>query len=125
MIGIHSHTGTAISPTRLSMERYKWLHETHRRLHNHMDFTQDLLGLMSHYHSRAKSLSPRERPLKLMAENWAIPTLLRQAIESTFLTTTEFFGSPLNCSISDDITYCSIFSKDTVFEAVINSSQFR
>jgi len=39
MFGIHMHIGAAISPTLLSPQRYKWLHETHLRLHNHTDFT--------------------------------------------------------------------------------------
>jgi len=47
MIGFHSHTGVAISPTLLFPERYQWLYETQSRLHNQTDFTQDLLGLMS------------------------------------------------------------------------------
>jgi len=108
MIGVHSHNGAVISPSLLSSERYKWLHETHSRLHNHTDFTQDLLGLMSRYHPKAKSLNSQGRALKL-ANHWAIPPRLCHAIESTFLTTTELFGSPLNCSMSDGSTYCSAF----------------
>ena len=108
MIGVYNHIGATISPTLLSLERYKWLHETHSRLHNHTDFTQDLLGLMSRYHPKAKSLNPQGRALKL-ANHWAIPPRLCHAIDSTFLTTTELFGSPLNCSMSDGSTYCSAF----------------
>jgi hypothetical protein len=93
-------------------------------MYNHTDFTQDLLGLISCYHPKAKTLNPEGRKLKL-ANNWAIPPRLRQAIESTFLTTTELFGSLLNCSMSDGITYCSVFLEDAIFGAVINFFQFR
>ena len=96
----------------------------HPRLHNHTDFTQGPLGLMFHYHPKAKTLNPQSRSLNL-AHHWAIPPRLRQAIESTFLTTTELFGSPLSCSIYAGITYCSAFPEDVVFGAVINSFQFR
>jgi hypothetical protein len=65
MIGVHSHTGAAIFPTLLSPERYKWLHETHSRLHNTTDLTQDLMRLMTRYHPREKSLNPQGRSLKL------------------------------------------------------------
>ncbi len=65
MFGIQSHTGAAIPPTLLSLERYKWLHETHSRLYNHTDFIHDLLGLMSRYHPRAKNLNPQGRSLKM------------------------------------------------------------
>ena len=72
MIGIHNHIGAAISPTLLSPERYKWLHETHSRLHNNTDFTHDLMRHMSRHHPRAKSLNPQCRLLKL-ANHSAIP----------------------------------------------------
>jgi len=94
MFWVHIHTRAAISPTLLSPERYKMLHETHSRLHNHTDFTQDLLLLMSRYHSKAKILNPQGRSLNL-ANHRAIPPRLRQAIEPTVLSTTELFGSPL------------------------------
>jgi hypothetical protein len=100
------------------------LYETHSRLHNTTDFTHDILRLMSHYHHRAKSLNPQGRSLK-MVNHWAIPTPLRSAIESTFLTTLELFGSPLICSMSEGITYCSTSPEDTVFGAIIYSFIFR
>ena len=124
MIGVHSHIGVAISPSLMSLERYKWLHETHSRLHNHTDFTHDLLGLMPRYHPKAKTLNPQGRSLKL-TNKWVIPPRLCQAIETTFITTTEFFGSSRNCSISDGITYHSAFPKDAVFGAIMNSFQLR
>jgi len=46
-------------------------------------------------------------------------------MESTFLTTTKLFGSPLICSMSDGITYCSAFSEDAFFGAIINFFKFR
>jgi hypothetical protein len=42
-----------------------------------------------------------------------------------FLTTTELFGSPLNYSMFDGITYFSAFPEDTFFGAIINSFNFR
>jgi hypothetical protein len=124
MIGVHSHTGAAISPTLLSPERYQRLYEAHARLNNRTDFTQDLLGLMSRYHPRAKTLNPQDRTLKL-SNHWAIPPKLRQALESMFRPTTELFGGPLNCSMSEDIMYNLAFQKYAVFGAVINSYQYR
>ena len=78
---------------------------------------------MSRYHSKAKYLNPKRRSLKL-ANHWATPPLLRHAIESKFLTTTEIFGSPLNYSMSDGIAYYSAFPEDTVFGAILNFFQF-
>jgi len=97
---------------------------THSRLHNHTDFAHDLLELMSRYHPKAKTLEPQGRTLKL-ANHWAIPHRLCQAIETTFLKTTKLFGKTLNCSMSDGIAYCSAFPEDAVFGASINSFQFR
>jgi hypothetical protein len=65
MIGVHNHIGAAIFPTFLFLERYKWLYKTHSRLHNHTDFTQDLLGLRSRYSSKTNALKPQGRSLKL------------------------------------------------------------
>ena len=124
MIGVHIHVGAAISPTLLSPERYTRLHATHSRLHNATDFTQDLLRLMSFYHPRAKTLNPQGRSLKL-ANHWVVPAPLQQAIKPMFLSTSELFGSPLNCSMLDGITYCSAFPEDTIFGAITDSFQFR
>ena len=60
-----------------------------------------------------------------MANHRAIPRTLRQALESTFLTTTDLFGSPLNCSTTGGITYCSAFPENGNFGVVINSVHFR
>jgi hypothetical protein len=79
---------------------------------------------MVRYHPKAKTLNPQGLPLKL-ADHWAIPPRLRQAIESTFLATTELFRSPLNYLMSDGIIYRSAFKEDAVFGAVINSFQFQ
>ena len=43
----------------------------------------------------------------------------------TFVTTSELFDSPLNCLMTDGITYYSAFPEDTVFGAIINSYQFQ
>ncbi len=89
-----------------------------------MNFTQDFLGLVSRYHPKAKTFNPQGRSLKL-ANHWAIMSRLRQAIESTVLSTTELFVSPLNFSMPEGITYCSAFPEDAVFGAIINSFQIR
>jgi hypothetical protein len=78
---------------------------------------------MSRYHPKAKILNHQGRTLKL-ANHWAIPPRVRQALESMFVKTTELFDNPLNCSVSDVIAYCSSFIEDVVFGAIINSFQF-
>ena len=108
MIGLHNPTGAVISPTLISPERYAWLHAAHSRRKPPENFTHDLLKLLARYHPRAKSLNPQGRKLKL-SNHWAIPPLLRAALEQTFHTTTELFGSPLNCPMTEGITYCSAF----------------
>jgi hypothetical protein len=55
----------------------------------------------------------------------AIPPTLRIALEQTFHTTTELFGSPLNCPMTEGMTYCSTFPDDTNFGANIYSFQYR
>ena len=124
MIGLHTPSGRVISPTLISPERYKWLHAAHSQKGTTGDFTQDLLQLLARYNPRAKSLNPQGRKLKL-ANHWAIPPSLRVAMEKTFLTTTELFGSPLNCSMTEGITYCSAFKGDANFGAIINSFSYR
>ena len=124
MKGVHTPTEAAISLTLISPERYTWLHAAHSRLNSTTNFTRDLLKLMPRYHPRAKSLNLQGRTLKL-ANYWAISTSLRQAIESTFLTTTKLFGSPLNCSMSINITFCSAFREDAIFEEILISFLFR
>jgi hypothetical protein len=95
MIGLHTPNGTVISPILISLERYDWLCAVHSRGRTPEDFTQDLLKLFVRYHPRAKSLNPQGRKLNL-ANHWAIQPPLRVALEQTFHTTTELFGSPLN-----------------------------
>jgi hypothetical protein len=80
--------------------------------------------LLTRYHPWAKSLNPQGRRLKL-ANHWAIPPTLRIEMENTFLTTTKLFGSPLNCSMTPGMTYCSAFQEDDKFGDVIDSFQYR
>jgi hypothetical protein len=117
---VHTPTRAIISPTLISIERYEWLHDAHIYRNRPEDFIQDLFKLLARYPQRAKSLNPQGRHLK-MANYWAIVPTLRQALERTVLTITELFGSPLNCSMTGDITYCSAFPEDATFGAVINS----
>jgi hypothetical protein len=42
-----------------------------------------------------------------------------------FLTKTELFVSPLNCSMSDGISYCSAFPEDEIFSAITDSFVYR
>jgi len=42
MIGVHTPSGTIISPTLISLERYKWLHSAHSQRAQPKAFTQDL-----------------------------------------------------------------------------------
>ena len=46
-------------------------------------------------------------------------------MEKTFLTNTELFGSPLNCSMSEGITYCSAYAEDSVFGALFDGYSYR
>ena len=85
---------------------------------------QDLLHLLASYHPRAKSLNPQGRKLKL-TNHWATPPTLQRALERTFLSTTELFGSPLNCSMSSDMSYCSAFQADEVFGAIHDSFSYK
>ena len=124
VIGLHTHTGTVISPTLISPERHAWLYAAHSRRRPPEDFTQDLLKLLARYHPRAKSLNPQGRKLKL-SNHWAIPPPLRIALEQTFHTTTELFGSPLNCPMTEGMTYCSAFPEDVNFGAILNSFHYR
>ena len=73
---------------------------------------------------RAKSLNPRDRTL-LIVDHGAIPSPPRQAIESTFLTTTELSNNPFDCSMTGKITYCSTFPEDNGFGVILNSFLFR
>jgi len=69
-------------------------------------------------------LNPQGRKLKL-ANHWATPPTLQQALERTFLTNTELFGSPLNCSTSGGMSYCSAFPEDEIFGAITDSYKYR
>ena len=113
MIGVHTPSGTVISPALISPKQYKWLHEAHSQRARPEAFTHDLLKLLARYHPRAKSLNPQGRKLKL-ANHWATPPIVQQALERTFLATKELFGSPLNCSMAGGISYCSVFPEDEI-----------
>ena len=52
-------------------------------------------------------------------------SLLQQALECTFLTKTELFGSPLKCSMTSGITYCSAFPEVEISGAISDSFLFR
>ena len=103
MIGIHTPSGTVVSPTLISPERHEWLHVAHLQRARQEGFTQDLLKLLARYHPKAKSLNPQGRMLKF-ANHCATPPTLHQAMERTLLTNTDLFGSPLKCSMFGKIS---------------------
>ena len=96
----------------------------HSRGRHPVDYTQEVTKLLTRYHPRAKSLNPQGRQLQL-ANHWPIPPALRITQENTFLTFTELFGSPLNCSMAHGMTYCSAFQEDVKFGAIIYSFLYR
>ena len=124
MIGIHTPSGTVVSPTLISPERHEWLHVAHLQRARQEGFTQDLLKLLARYHPKAKSLNPQGRMLKII-NHWATPPTPHHALERTFLTNTELFGSPLICSMSGGISYCSAFPEDDIFGATTNFFLYR
>jgi len=124
IIEVHTPSGTVISPTLVSPERYEWLYAAPSQRARPEVFTQDLLKLLARYHPRAKSLNPQGRKLKL-ANHWATLPTLHHALERTFLTNKELFGSPFNCSMSGGISSCSPFPEDEIFCAIIDSFLYR
>ena len=69
-------------------------------------------------------MNPQGRKLKL-ANHWATPPTLQQALERTFLTTTELFGSPLSCSNTRGISYCSAFPAEEAVGAITDAFSYR
>ncbi len=53
-----------------------------------------------------------------------MPTL-QLALERTFLFDREMFRSPLKCSMSGGISYCSAFPEDKIFGAPTDSFRYR
>jgi len=53
-----------------------------------------------------------------------MPTL-QKALERTFLSDKELFGSPLNCSMSGGISYCYAFPEDEIFGGTTDSFRYR
>jgi len=65
-IGVHTPSGLVISPTLISLERYKWIHAVHYSQRARPEaFSHDLLKLLARYHPKAKSIRPQGRKLKL------------------------------------------------------------
>jgi hypothetical protein len=120
MIGVHTPSGSVISPTLISPERYKWLHAAYSQRARPEAVNHDLLKHLARYRPRAKSLNPKGRKLKLV-NHWATMPTLQQELERTFLAGKELFGSPLNCTMSGGISYCSAFPEDEIFGAITDS----
>ena len=53
-----------------------------------------------------------------------MPTL-QKALGRTFLTDRELFRSPLSCSMSGGISYCSAFPENGIFGATTDSFRYR
>ncbi len=79
---------------------------------------------MLRYHPRAETLNPHGRIYK-PANQWATPPTLQRAIQLTFHTRAEIFASPLNCSMEQDITYCSAYPEDSAFGALHDAFSYR
>ncbi len=47
MIGVHTPTGSIISPTLISPERYNWLYAAHSQRAHPEAFTHDLLKILA------------------------------------------------------------------------------
>jgi hypothetical protein len=124
MIGIHSPSGATASPTLISPRRYAWLYAAHSAMYPERDFMPDLHELMLRYHPKSEQRNPQGRKLK-SKNQFASPPPLQRALERTFLTQTELFAIPLNCSMSQDITYCTAFREDTAFGAIHDSYSYR
>ena len=69
-------------------------------------------------------MNPQDRKLKL-ANHWATPPKLHQTLECTFIRKTELFGSPLKCSMSGGISYCSAFPEDEIFGTITDLFLYR
>jgi hypothetical protein len=69
-------------------------------------------------------VNPQGRKLKL-ANHRATPPTLQRALKRTFLTTTELFGSPLNCSMIGGISYGTAFPADEAFVAITDAFSYR
>ena len=79
---------------------------------------------MLRYHPRAGTVDPQGRKYK-PANQWATPPELQRAIELTFLSKTEIFASPLNCSMEPGVTYCTAYPEDSAFGAVFDAFRYR
>ena len=60
-----------------------------------------------------------------LTNHWATPPTLQQAMERTFLANTDYFGSPLSCSMFGGISNCSAFPEDEFFGEITDSFLYR
>ena len=99
LVGVHFPSGTAVSPTLISMERHAWLYHQHQIQADSRSFDRDfvLVALMARYHPRSKTPNPQGRELKL-SNQWALPYELTRAIHECASSPPM---SPLNCSMAD------------------------
>jgi len=74
---------------------------------------------------RFEAAARRRRRKLQLANHWSTMPTLQQALERTFLAIKELFGSPLNCSMSCGISYCSAFPEDDIFGAITDSFLYR
>jgi hypothetical protein len=69
-------------------------------------------------------MSPQGHKLKL-ANHWATMPTLQRVLERAFLSEKELFASPLNCSMSGVISYCSAYLEDDIFGSITDSFLYR
>ena len=124
MFGVHTFYVTIISPTLISSEIYEWLYPTHSHRAHLAAFTHDLLKILAIIIREPNPCTRRVASLDLPTTG--LPRLhSNKALERTFLTNAELIGSPLNCSMSGDVSYCSAFPEDEIFGAMMNSFLYR
>ena len=126
LISLHGPDGRTISPHRITIERYRWLHAQHGSHATADDppFLTALAALLRRYHPKSKANNPQGTPLDLK-EHWATPRPISSSLMRALNISAELFASPLNCSMAPGVTFFSPFQEDRVFGAVHNSLAFQ
>jgi ribonuclease HI len=126
MIRICAPDGRAVGFRDLTLRRYYFLHAQYQ-LHyrpSHPPFLKAVADLLRRYSPKSKLYNPQGNQFNIK-NNWAIQDPLMQGLKELFGTTTQLFGSPLNCSPEPGTTYYSAFPEDAIFGAIHNCMRFR
>jgi hypothetical protein len=125
MIGVRNYTEAAISPTLPFSKEIQMVKRD--ALATPQPHGLHLGSSGAHVPLPSESENPQRPvgPVTQIDQPLGHPPPPSPILESTLLTTTELFGSPLNCSMLDGNTYFSAFPEDAIFGTVINSFQFR